>query len=112
MNIVETMQGAVRVLRLEGRLDALTSPAVEARIEALLGGGDIRLAVDCGGLEYVSSAGLRVFLATAKRVKVVQGYLALGALRPSVQEIFEIAGFASVLVLRPSVEEAVAACAG
>jgi len=110
MKITDTVRGVVRTVRLEGRLDATTSPEAEKQLLALAEGGSTRMALDCSDLEYVSSAGLRVFLSLAKRTKAAGGKLALGAPRPQVREIFEIAGFSSVLQILGTLDEAVAAC--
>ena len=53
--------------------------------------------LDLGRLDYISSAGLRVVLIAAKRLKSVGGALVLCTLNPSVREVFEISGFASIL---------------
>jgi anti-anti-sigma factor len=111
VNIIESKQGAVTVLSLEGRLDAVSAPELERKATALAAAGETRIVIDCARLEYVSSAGLRVFLSTAKRLKAVQGRFALGAAVEQVREILEMAGFATVLPVLKTAQDAVAACA-
>ena len=111
VNIVESKQGAVTVLSIEGRLDAVSAPALEGKITALAAAGTVRIVLDCAKLEYVSSAGLRVFLSAAKRLKGAQGRFALGGAVQQVREILDMAGFASVLPVLKTAEDAVAACA-
>jgi anti-anti-sigma factor len=111
MKIEETERGSVRLVRLEGRLDATNAPEIERRLGEIIGGGATRVVLDCSALEYISSAGLRVFLSVAKRLMAAQGRLALGGPLPQVREILEIAGFTSVMQVAQTVEDAIAACA-
>jgi hypothetical protein len=60
------------------------------------------------GLEYVSSAGLRVFLSAAKRMRQAQGKLALASPAPQVQQVFDMAGFTSILPIFTTIAEALA----
>ena len=61
----------VKILEFEGRLDVQTSPDAEARLTRLIDAGETKILVNLEKLEYISSTGLRVLLATAKRLKVV-----------------------------------------
>lgn len=65
--------------------------------------------LDFAGVDYISSAGLRVLMLAAKQAKAQGGFLALAAVQPLVQEILEISKFTLVLRILPSVREAVAA---
>ena len=111
MNISESKQGNVTILKVQGKLDAMSSPELDKRLAGLVENGTRQIALDLAGLEYVSSAGLRVFLSAAKRLQQVQGKLALANLSAQVQQIFDIAGFESILPVFKTVNEAVAACA-
>jgi anti-anti-sigma factor len=95
-SIAATKLGSSAVLALSGRLDGLSSPELERQVLALIEGGVDRLEFDLSGLEYVGSAGLRVFLIAAKRVKT-----AFGQLRPEVREVFEVTGLLQVLDVTP-----------
>lgn len=97
MQMVEQKDGEVLTLSLAGRLDGVTSKGVEERILALIDGGARRLLLDLAGLEYISSIGLRVLMLAAKRMKAVDGKLAVSALRPAIRKVFDIAGFDTVL---------------
>ena len=96
MEITETKAADVMTIALKGRLDAATSKTTEDRILKTIESGERRLVLDLGGLSYVSSVGLRVLMVTAKRMKSVQGKLAVCSLQPSVKEVFEIAGFLTI----------------
>lgn len=92
-----------------GRLDATTAPVLQEKLVGLIEAGNHRMLLDFSGLDYVSSAGLRVVLIAAKRLKAVSGRLALCGMKPHIKEVFDIAGFSSMLSIYPSQEEAAAA---
>ncbi|MEO5335748.1 MAG: STAS domain-containing protein [Magnetospirillum sp. WYHS-4] len=107
MELRESNESGQVVVELNGRLDSNTCKPVEDRLVALLDGGTQALVLDFTGLEYISSAGLRVLLVTAKRMKAAQGRLSICAIRPEVREVFEISGFSKIFSIFPSRVEAV-----
>jgi anti-anti-sigma factor len=111
MELVEEVQGRVVVVTARGRLDGSTSPAFGARLETLAARSEPRLVVDFSGIDFVSSAGLRVVLAVLKRVKAANGMFALCAVQPPVREVLDITGFTSMLDVHSGRAEAVAALA-
>ena len=70
--------------------------------------GEDRLVLDLSGLEYISSAGLRVLMLAAKQSKAQGGTLLLTGLQPLVREIFEISRFTMVFDITPSLRDALA----
>jgi anti-sigma B factor antagonist len=106
MNISEDRKPGVLILCLSQRLDATTAKAFEDKVLGVIGAGDRRLVIDLAQLEYVSSAGLRVFLLAAKRLSAVNGKLAVVGLNDHVRHVFDIAGFSSILSIYPSRDEA------
>jgi len=108
MEITESRNASVVVIGLKGRLDANTSPRLEERLLGLIDGGERRLLLSFVDMEYVSSAGLRVLLMAAKRLKPVNGKLALSSMKSHIKEVFDIAGFSSVLPIFGSDEEGMA----
>ncbi len=106
MTMTIESQGDLAVVVLTGRLDSTNAADTEGRILAQIENGRPRIVVDASGLEYLSSAGLRVFLVVAKRVKAAGGALALHSLTDHVREVFEISGFVNVLTVCPSREDA------
>jgi anti-sigma B factor antagonist len=108
MEINESVLHGTPVLALRGRLDGIAAPAVEQKITALLASGAPRLVLDCSGIEYASSAGLRVFLSAAKKLKTAGGRCSFAALTPPLVEIFKISGFLDVLEIHDTVESATA----
>jgi anti-anti-sigma factor len=111
MELVEEVQGRVLVVTARGRLDGSTSQAFGARLEKLTATSQPRLVVDFSGIDFVSSAGLRVVLSLLKRVKAANGMLALCAVQVPVREILDITGFAGMLDLYEERAKAVAALA-
>ncbi len=112
MEIKEEKRGEVKIIELRGRLDAVTSPAVEKRLLTLVAQGEARITFDLSSLNYVSSLGLRVLMVVAKQVQTGGGKLALATLNDSVREIFNLAGFTHLFAVFQTVDEAVAYCAG
>lgn len=80
---------------IQGRLDTITAPELEKNLGENLG-GVTELVLDMTGLEYVSSAGLRVILKTQKLMFNV-GKMKLVGVNESVMEVFEITGFSEIL---------------
>ena len=111
MNMSESKQGSITILQPQGKLNAITSPELDARLAGLIEGGTRQIVIDLAGLDYVSSAGLRVFLSTAKRLQHAEGRLTLASPSPQVQQMLDMAGFANVLSIFKTLNEAIAACA-
>jgi anti-sigma B factor antagonist len=111
MELVEEVHGRVVVVTARGRLDGTTSEAFGARLGKLAAASEPRLLVDCAGIDYVSSAGLRAVLTLLKRVKAANGALALCAVQPPVLEVLEITGFAGMLEIHAKRADAIAALA-
>ena len=97
MTIERNVNGAVVTLKIVGRLDTSTAPALEAAVDSCA--TDIKeLILDCSALEYVSSAGLRVILKAQKRMNV-QGGMKLIGVNETIMEVFYITGFADILTI-------------
>jgi anti-anti-sigma factor len=106
MNIDIKESGGVQVLAFEGNLDTNTSPEAEAKINELIEAGASKLLVNFGQLNFISSAGLRVLLATAKKLGPAGGTLRICGLNATVQEVFDISGFGTILNVSETEEEA------
>jgi len=102
---------ADRVVRVtvEGRLDAVTVPAFEQTLQRLLADGQIRLVVDLGAVNYISSSGLRALLTARRQARARGGEVLLCQLHPRVREIFEMVGFLSVFGVYTTCQEAAGA---
>ena len=106
MDIREARSGAVLVLAISGKLDGLSAPTLEARIARLQPESVRRVVIDCSGLEYISSAGLRVFLATARQLQTAGGRCSFAALSPQVRNIFQLSNFHELLEVHDTVANA------
>ncbi|MGE0666746.1 MAG: STAS domain-containing protein [Sphingomonadales bacterium] len=105
MEITHETIGDKLVVRPEGRIDSLTSPAFESALMPLIGQSSL-VVIDCTRLTYVSSAGLRVFLAAAKAAKAKGGKIVLCSLAQGVQEVFTVSGFSKIIDMHPTLDEA------
>ncbi len=106
MNLELNKQDNTAVVSVEGRVDTLTAPAFEQKMLEWIDGGENRLVLDLSKMEYISSAGLRAFLVTAKRAKANGGGLACCCLQDMVRRVFEVSGVSSVIPVYPSADEA------
>ena len=95
-----------------GRIDSTTCGALESLLLGLVSAGERRLVVDFTAVEYISSAGLRVMLLLAKRLRDAKGRVALCALGDPVRQVFELAGFLPLFAVEESREDAVRKVAG
>ena len=112
MQIKESKQGEVLILTISEHLDSATSSVFESRLLGLIDRGERKIVVDCGSLEYVNSAGLKVFLLAAKKLEALGGTLVLCALAPSVLMIFEMIGFTRIMRVVPTREEGLRIASG
>jgi anti-anti-sigma factor len=108
MEFAQDKAGDVVIVKLAGRLDSSAAQSAEESFVQMLGGAS-RLAVDMSGLEYISSAGLRVLLVVAKKVQQANGKMALFGLVPNVREVFSVSGFDRIFAIQADVDAAVAA---
>ena len=112
MRIHDVSLNGARVVAPAGRIDTTTAPALERHLESLLAAQERRLIVDLSGVDYISSAGLRVMLALARRMRDSGGALALCGVGGAVQQVFELAGFLPLFTVCESREAAAARTGG
>ena len=94
------------VLALSGRMDAENAPQFEQECKARIAEGATSLVVDVGELSYVSSMGLRCFVAVAKALQGKGGELRLCRLQGLVNQVFEITGLKRSFAVYESLESA------
>ena len=85
------------IIEIVGRLDTVTAPALDKAINEDIGDAK-NLVLDVNGLEYISSAGLRVLLAAQKKMQKIGSMKVVGVC-DEVMEVFEMTGFADILVI-------------
>ena len=99
-------QEGIQMIDLSARVDVTSSPVLEELCHQLLEDGKYKIICDFSGNEYVSSAGLRVFLSTLKRARKSGGDVVLCCLKPGILEIFDMTGFTSLFKIVDSLEAA------
>lgn len=108
MDIATTTKDIATILSLNGRIDTATAPELEQAINKAIDGGNRKILLDFTGVSYISSGGLRVLLATAKKLKNPGDKFAISGLSPEVLKILKLAGFTSIFSIYPSEGEALA----
>lgn len=97
MTIEKILNGEVATLVVAGRLDSQTAPELEKEFDSI--SAELKeLTFDMSGLEYVSSAGLRVIL-KAQKVMNTKGSMKLVGVNDSIMEVFDITGFLDILTI-------------
>ena len=97
LNITKEQNGGLLTVALEGRLDTVTAPELEAELTSSLDGVE-ELVLDMQNLEYISSAGLRVLLSAQKNMSS-KGSMKLINVNETVMEILEVTGFTDILTI-------------
>jgi anti-sigma B factor antagonist len=106
LNISETKKGSALVVNVSGRVDSATSPELEQRMNELIQAGERTMVLNLSQLTYISSAGLRVFLSGAKKLRASGGKLLLCSLTGMVKEVFMMSGFYDIMAIYESEDKA------
>lgn len=97
LKIDKTENGTKTIFKLEGKLDTITAPELEKELEDSLDGVE-ELIFDFTGIEYISSAGLRVILNTQQQM-LERGEMKLVGVNEIIMDIFEVTGFVDILTI-------------
>ena len=97
MTIDKQLNGSELTIALTGRVDTTTAPELENAIKENIA-GVTNLVMDFAGLEYLSSAGLRVILGAQKTMNK-QGEMVIRNVNETINEVFEITGFIDILTI-------------
>jgi anti-sigma B factor antagonist len=98
------------VVKVSGRLDSFTAPKLMEELGKITDENRFKIVLDFSKLEFISSAGLRVLIATLKNCKRYnRGELVVASLSPAIQSVFELAGFHRIFKMFPDVLSAVGA---
>ena len=108
MEIRTEKQEKGSVVHAGGRIDTAAAPSLEAELNRLIGGGERKILLNLSGVSYISSGGLRVLLATAKKLRGTTDSFSLCSLNPEVTKIMTLAGFNTIFAIYPNEGEAVA----
>ena len=108
MTITPETTAQATIVPLLGQINSANAGALEAQLLTLVDGGVRQLVLDFAALDYISSAGLRLVLVLAKRLKQERGRLVLCAMQPHVHKVFDISGFLAILDVQATRQEALA----
>lgn len=100
-------RGEVTILAPRHRVDTNNAPEVEKIIWENIGDGDGKMVIDFSQVNYISSAGLRVLLKTAKQMKKGGGKLGLCNLNDQIKEVLELSGFLGIIDCHDSVDSCI-----
>ena len=96
------------MIQVKGFLDTTTIHELERQLESHLQASKVRIVVSMDGLEYISSAGLGVFMGVIDRIRGANGDIKLAGLSPKVFRVFDLLGFTSLFQITATVDEAIA----
>ncbi len=109
MELETERQGDTLIAKTDGRVDGANAREFQSALEAAIDDNESTVILDMERLSYISSAGLRVILLTAKSLQGRNAKFAVCSLSESIQEVFEISGFDKIISIHPSQAEALAA---
>jgi len=107
MDLLAKKEGNCTVVYPGQRMDAVSAPEFEKKIGEMIDGGEKNFVLNFKDLEYVSSAGLRSVLSSAKRAKAKGGDIMLCEMKGSAEEVFKMTGFFNIFKVFASEAEAV-----
>ena len=99
MEIKTRDENDIKVIYLEGEMDTNTSPEVLSELDNLRNNGVKKMLLNLEKLDFISSAGLRVLLATAQQLKASGGDFRVCQLNKEIKEVFDISGFSTLLMV-------------
>ncbi|MFO7616870.1 MAG: STAS domain-containing protein [Bacteroidales bacterium] len=108
MKLEIVTSGPFKIVKVTGRIDTTNAVEFEQSVAGLIDEGCNKLILNCAGLNYISSSGLRVFLVIQKKLAGLQGTFRLCCLQPEIREIFDISGFSTIFSIFPDEEAALA----
>ncbi|RMG09966.1 MAG: anti-sigma factor antagonist [Planctomycetota bacterium] len=107
LEITRSKDSEVKVLSLKGQLDAHTFSSLQKELESAGNEAQPRVVLDCGALEYISSAGLGVLKKMSREFRDRQGDIRLAALPPKIDNVVQLLGFDKILRVFGGLDEAV-----
>jgi anti-sigma B factor antagonist len=111
INVTTRNYEGVTIIDVSGRMDAATSREVETALNNLYDEGIRKIVFNGAGLVYISSSGLRVILASLKRLRQDGGEMALSALQAAPLEVIRMTGFDRIFTIFDTPEQAVSSIA-
>ena len=87
------------MVELKGRIDTTNADQFQQEVSPLMEGDQLDIDIDCTGMTYTSSQGLRTFLLLQKSVNARGGKMVLHNMNPMVKEVFDITGFSNIITI-------------
>ncbi|MBK8396363.1 MAG: STAS domain-containing protein [Leptospiraceae bacterium] len=106
MEVIESEEKGIWILKVQGVMDAHTSPSLKTKLETGIASGKTKLVVNMEGVSYLSSAGAGALLAGLTAARKKTGELRICSFQSGVKDAFEVMGFAKAFKVFPSLEEA------
>ncbi|MDI6401324.1 STAS domain-containing protein [Balneolaceae bacterium ANBcel3] len=100
-------QSDVVILDIQGELDAHTAPVLEKELQKLIEEKTVKIIVNGSSLDYISSAGLGVFMAYIEDIRTVNGDIKITSLKSKVYNVFDLLGFPTLYDILESEDEAI-----
>lgn len=100
MNIEIKEKDGGMVAKIEGRLDTPAAVKAQQEITPLLENADKMITLDCTGLEYISSSGLRLFLTLRKEAAVKGGKVIIENINDDIKKVFMMTGFFNLFEIK------------
>jgi len=109
VEIIEEKQNNINIYRLIGRLDSNTSPRFEEKLFQAILEGSKSMVVDFKGIDYISSAGLRVILKAFKALDREDGQIMLCSMQDYVRQLFKVTGIDDFVPIVATLDDALQA---
>ena len=109
MDVTTDRSDGVLTVRVVGRVDGVNAPWFEEAIRDAHDESDRAMLIDCAGLTYISSAGLRVLMMTVKTLRSRDTRFTLYAMSEMIRDVFQISGFDKIITIYPTEAAALAA---
>ena len=106
IDIKSLIEEEIKVIRIVGEVDASSSIELDTELQKAIGGGDKKIIVDCSNLNYISSAGLGVFMSYIQDINANGITMVICGLNEKVQNVFEILGLTQLMQIETSLEQA------
>jgi anti-sigma B factor antagonist len=106
VKITITNSEDILIVSVSGRLDTVSAVEFQGKMQELLDDAPVRVVLDCENLEYVSSAGLRSILVTAKKAKTLGRTICCCSLQDMVKKVFQVSGFFTLIPVRDCLDDA------
>ena len=109
LDLMDREENGIVVVEVEGKMNTTDSPEAGAYLDELIAEGTTQILLNLAGVDFVASTGLRVILATGKKLMAAGGKLVICGLNPTVKEVFRMSGFSQMFTVLETEAEGLAA---